>query len=1156
MRGLRSSVVYTATQGEAVRASTEVVANHNHCHALTIQYFEVLRHLKLSQELADVQECLFVPLPMKEFDLPKATRWRESLQPYLRRPELSPAFDAARRVETDWSEVDFPAGRYGDESITAVMGELELTIFIPLPPIPPKPPEPPPLDQVQEALSPTSGFLGVLLAVTTLGASVATAEITRSVTQGARAVADSLYNEVGPEAQYERFQRDVMPGVAVGFVDELQLWSRQGNNEVRLSGVDFTLVSDYRPGQPLLVSVRGRVDNQPKRSEVSQLIIKSAVGLPPGCRVILNTASLRYQTSSFEHPFVTDWRVNDDIELPAAMLETIDGMLKVTFGDVKDARGATLYTPIDVWEQKNPRKEDQRLAAELVDHLNDGLEYYHNAIWWTMDPNRRYMLLDGFLAPRSAGRSVASVVENRLIGIAGNSLVMPVARGVHLDPRFRPKKEGEAFDLTTFYAPSTPIPPARISLPTRGVFAEAVMGQCNACEQMDDTRFWRWEEAPLDELPIYPSTETRRTDLSGTTTPSTLPSPVVAIQNAPAAPDPTGLAQLIELLGQQTFPDITGLAANQQNAAAAYQQALETAAEFGKEASKLTQQAAMLKSLDKSMAAIDKAEVDKKIKPEEAAKLRNSALEKVVGGMEGLKPGDVNERLDVIKKAVADGAVDATVGRGLSQAVLRSYVDGAEPPAKRAAAKLIDGIPPKSVTSVETAETRIQTAADRVEAGADVVSTGERVINEASAAPATAVTAGPETASVDSFGMTALTGPTPGLFVRSTAAFPDPILLSFRGRVQIGSAVTNAPDPADLSVKVRFRVADNLGLSGIVEQTQPVEADGSWLVKATLIPTGGSPPPDRLVGSITVEGSQAPVSISPVLIENARLEWMLDLFDREERRLALADPLAFLARVRKVLQPSDNFDFAIGRAVSEPPLFPKTSAASVRLQKAKTVWDGQEFVRMGHVIIAIEAGKNPEPQIPARLLGLVNRFTDNLGNIVTWSGDLGGALRTFLFQKYFPAIANEAAAHPSLAGYINDTASHEQLVGDIDGVVLSARYDTSETLAANLGAYYGADSRQRYSAYLAAQTDEAGNQALDVEPGTATITAASRQYIAETLSFSAQILLTIMLLLHRAPLNTPYPQEVIDALDVDSPEIALITRRFVDFLERGLAAEE
>ena len=38
-----------------MRATTESVANHNHCHAITVQYFEVLRHLRVTHELVDVQ---------------------------------------------------------------------------------------------------------------------------------------------------------------------------------------------------------------------------------------------------------------------------------------------------------------------------------------------------------------------------------------------------------------------------------------------------------------------------------------------------------------------------------------------------------------------------------------------------------------------------------------------------------------------------------------------------------------------------------------------------------------------------------------------------------------------------------------------------------------------------------------------------------------------------------------------------------------------------------------------------------------------------------------------------------------------------------------------------------------------------------------------
>jgi hypothetical protein len=483
VRNLRSTIVQTARQGETVRAMTEVVANHNHCHALTIQYFEVLRHLKVTQELADVQECLFVPFPMSEFDRPKVLRWRESLSIYLKRRELAPAFDGARRIETNWSEEYTPVARYADELVSAIFGELTLTILIPLPLFPekPKPKQEETVEEteaaIRKALAPTEGPLGAILAVATLGASLvvgatveAVSDAAKATAQGARAMAESLLNEPSAEERYARFQQEVMPAAAAGFVDQLELYALVGASEIRLNGADFTLVSDYRPGTPLLVSARGRITTPVTRASIAALVIKSSVPLPPGCRAIVNSASLRYQTDHFRHDMINDQRVNDDIDLPIVThtgtpfdaardlfppgfprdWPVIPGMTPIRGGN-----GAMLYTPLDEWEQKSPRLEDIRLSAEFIEHLNANLEYYHHAIWWTMDPNRRYMLLDGYHAPNAGGRSVASVVDNTLIGIIGNSLILPVAPGNRLDPEF---KLAKGVTLLEHYDPQLPAP--------------------------------------------------------------------------------------------------------------------------------------------------------------------------------------------------------------------------------------------------------------------------------------------------------------------------------------------------------------------------------------------------------------------------------------------------------------------------------------------------------------------------------------------------------------------------------------------------------------------------------------------------------------------------------------------------------------------------
>ena len=118
-------MVQTVTQGERVAATTESVANYNHCHAITVQYFEVLRHLLARQRLSDVQECLLVPLLMSWFTEDKALRWRNTLAPAVPR-RLRPGFDALDRIAAGYVGSDLPAGRYADEDLEIIEGDVRL----------------------------------------------------------------------------------------------------------------------------------------------------------------------------------------------------------------------------------------------------------------------------------------------------------------------------------------------------------------------------------------------------------------------------------------------------------------------------------------------------------------------------------------------------------------------------------------------------------------------------------------------------------------------------------------------------------------------------------------------------------------------------------------------------------------------------------------------------------------------------------------------------------------------------------------------------------------------------------------------------------------------------------------------------------------------
>lgn len=561
VRSQRATVVQTVSQGERVQATAESVANYNHCHAITIQYFEVLRHFQVRNRLAGVQECLFVPLQMTRFDMDKCLRWRNSLERHLLRPELRGGFDAIARIkhekespfENYYDSIGYPRKNFAEQAVNFYGGELLLEFFF--------------FNtnerKIDDEIVAFYSFFGISL----------DAYRDKQITD------DDLAKHVGPRAiEYllDAFRVETDKGV-----------------DLRL---DLTLVSAFRQNAPLRVSLRQSA-NTPRyvpRDQIDAITLRLDLSkLPPDqasnlaqfqnkyMKIRLRWGQLRYRTENFAG-MLFDGRIDNDV--------------------FAGSDGAYLPAPLTREELRNPRGEDVDAANNLIHHLNENLEYYDTALFSGFTSQRRFMLLDGIIAPGKAnGRSVASVVENRVIGIAGNSLVLPVAPGYQLDPTI-----DETFDLFAQYYHDEP-DPIRISMPTKGVYAEAVMGQCNSCEEKDESRFWRWEESPIPDSPttqILPiNTDTRRAD-PGNLQAKDFPSPVVNIQNAPSVPDPAGLQNLLQLLGRgDAFRDLTGLSQNQLNALSAYQKALDTAQSFGQEAAELAKTAAtvqMAKDAQKS----------------------------------------------------------------------------------------------------------------------------------------------------------------------------------------------------------------------------------------------------------------------------------------------------------------------------------------------------------------------------------------------------------------------------------------------------------------------------------------------------------------------------------------------------------------------------
>jgi len=634
VRSQRSTVIATATQGERFSVETEVVANYNHCHSLTIQYFEVLRHMLIQQRLSSVQECLFIPLILDTFDHQKTLRWREDIQRYIRSRKLRKGFDSIERIENDYEGSDLPEGTFAQQNLEYLEGGIYIKFDLS---------SPIDLEFVEDKAAITTAFSSLFWIIPSLSRHI-----------------DRIF-DAKEKSRNEVFNEYVAPEIAAAFVENLKFEavvesSQDGTETTVLLPVDTTLITRFNNGHSHYVTLRQHSDfdgvsresikaiNITKAQDVILSNGKSlAEAIPVNSKIIITSGNLNYRTAYSSGRLFSKSRILDDL---------------LGYGGVADENERVrIATPLSRQELRNPRNEDLELANRLQDHLNDNLEAYHKVIWMSMSSERRFMFLDGIQVtdysnieqyPGGIIRSVASVVENRVIGVVGNSLVMPVAPGFRLDPNTR----GKDVDLLALYQPISPIEPINISIPTKGVFAEAVMGKCNSCEIKEEDRFWRWEESPIPDSPTaigQVNTDSRRSEPLDTTA-KDFPTPMINIQNAPAAPDPTGIAAAQSLLGTASFKDITGLEQNQKNALEALKASLSTAQAFGTKAGDM---AALGAQLD----AIKTAKENKLLDEDKAKEMTEDAIKTFNKREEsGSKETKIPDAVSSGSKAIKEGA--------------------------------------------------------------------------------------------------------------------------------------------------------------------------------------------------------------------------------------------------------------------------------------------------------------------------------------------------------------------------------------------------------------------------------------------------------------------------------------------------------------------
>ena len=121
---------------------------------------------------------------------------------------------------------------------------------------------------------------------------------------------------------------------------------------------------------------------------------------------------------------------------------------------------------------------DADCADRLLAHLNCHKLYYNSLLWLLEDPNERFCRFDRIKCGPS-GTSLADLVILEPLGVMGCHVAFAKADGDFIP------HDGEPI-----------VAEQLLTLPTPGIFADAALGQCSACETIDPDVYWNWKDSP------------------------------------------------------------------------------------------------------------------------------------------------------------------------------------------------------------------------------------------------------------------------------------------------------------------------------------------------------------------------------------------------------------------------------------------------------------------------------------------------------------------------------------------------------------------------------------------------------------------------------------------------------------------------------------
>lgn len=526
-RSSRTSI-RLARETDTQTITTKVITNHNKAHALTIQYWEVLRKFISTTEVEGTTLVCFVPLEIVRFlpagqplQITQTSVVADRVSLLRRYALLQRHADAIQ----PWLPARHREGmRLLDDFASNPRAEVEI--------------DGSPLDTLDFSLSGTfipheSVWVTVLLRG---GRRLARVPLSSSL-------GDLPKDEFGSEgALVSELQRrrndDSTLAVMKGTVALPPTADRGDIVGFEISRAFRPLNYQLAPAKNSMVELLKESDNQKLGAFIGSVEFKLDVNLAP--------AQLERLLGG---PRVTGFEVS------------LNGSSESIAADSIPSLTHLLPNPmlIPALEQHSPLWYRDLLKIErTLQHVVRNTLTYSKAVWSSLTAEERVVMLEAFtiglpetgldadgLNDASQHIPLLNCVSNQVLGYYGNCMILPFSipaalavalagessePGAEREDREDASAEipttltsGAVQDaLTAFHKAAFSPPVSHFTLPTRGVLGEAVLGNCPSAEKIDLTRFWNWQDSPGDEATAIQGVQMRDSTVAQLTAPAAL----------------------------------------------------------------------------------------------------------------------------------------------------------------------------------------------------------------------------------------------------------------------------------------------------------------------------------------------------------------------------------------------------------------------------------------------------------------------------------------------------------------------------------------------------------------------------------------------------------------------------------------------------------